>query len=69
MSHHGDERSGKVPISGTDPQPVPAQRRAETAAERIRCEAAGPRCSCARTAELDREGRCSRCYGRPGGGR
>jgi hypothetical protein len=46
-----------------------AQRRAETLAERLRRQAAAPPCSCVRPDVLDAEGRCSRCYGRPGGGR
>jgi hypothetical protein len=53
--------------SGGAPQAVPAQARAETAAERIRREAQGPPCSCVRPGELIGDGRCARCFGRPGG--
>jgi hypothetical protein len=63
---HGDGSLGLGGESRDAPQRDPAQRRAETTAERIRREAQGPPCSCSRPGELTGDGRCARCYGRPG---
>jgi hypothetical protein len=50
-------RSPRHPAESRDaPQRDPAQRRAESAAERIRREASGPGCSCVRSDVLTPEG-------------
>jgi hypothetical protein len=69
---YGDASPGQPGNSPSAPRALPAEKaqsRAESAAERTRLAAAGPPCSCVRPDVLDGDGRCSRCYGRPGGGR
>jgi hypothetical protein len=69
VTGHGGRSPGRPADSGGAPQAVPAQARALSAAERIRRDAAGPPCSCVRPGELTGDGRCARCFGRPGGDR
>lgn len=65
MSRHEDGSPVRPPESGGDPQALPAQRRSESVAERIRRKAQGPRSTCVRPDVLEPDGRCQRCYGLP----